>query len=601
MIDLKTLHLHWRVSHYKGQTYRSYSLARSYRQNGANRKDIVLKLGKLSEEQAQRWRELLQAVKSPQTFFTTLDDLTVTHRYAYLDVAVANAVWQHWQLDAVFPPPGKRVLSLAAMARILTLNRCTDPAAKSKIPDWFRQTALPWLLAIKPNGVNASRIFRELAAIEHHKDALCQHVFSRLQRQQPETLHAVFYDLSSTTFSGSRCVLMKWGHCKEGYHNHVVLALVVTAEGVPFYWEVLPGGTADVTTITWLLEQLQKHFEGIRATLVFDRGMVSKDNLARVEAAQIKYISAMDKSQVEGLSGIDFTRFSHLEPTRVHQQAGQLPDFTRLSDTTFYREVKVEGQRRYILCFNPQLFMDQRRARAQAVEAFRACADDLNTALRAAKQSRQRQATLAKFQQPLHKAKLAAFVDVELHPLMVTGLTRWIRTYQGTVVVNEPAMRHAGRLDGFWLLVTNHSDKVKGDFQVPAREVIRPYQEKVVIESSFRDIKSFIDIAPMYVWTEAHVKAHYTICILSHLINRTLTLRLHQHQGETTKDIVSHERLYDSLSSCQIDRIEAENVQLSTYNMTRPSLEQQELLERVGLTNLLNRNVVELANSMTTT
>jgi hypothetical protein len=160
MIDLKPLHLHWRVSHYKGQTYRSYSLARSYRQNGANRKDIVLKLGKLSEEQAQRWRELLQAVKSPQTFFTTLDDLTVTHRYAYLDVAVAHAVWQHWQLDAVFPPPGKRVLSLAAMARILTLNRCTDPAAKSKIPDWFRQTALPWLLAIKPNGVHASRIFR---------------------------------------------------------------------------------------------------------------------------------------------------------------------------------------------------------------------------------------------------------------------------------------------------------------------------------------------------------------------------------------------------------------------------------------------------------
>jgi hypothetical protein len=97
------------------------------------------------------------------------------------------------------------------------------------------------------------------------------------------------------------------------------------------------------------------------------------------------------------------------------------------------------------------------------------------------------------------------------------------------------------------------------------------------------------------------VKAHYTICILSHLINRTLTLRLHQHQGETTKDMVSHERLYDSLSSCQIDRIEAENVQLSTYNMTRPSLEQQELLERVGLANLLNRNVVELANSMTTT
>jgi len=57
--------------------------------------------------------------------------------------------------------------------------------------------------------------------------------------------------------------------------------------------------------------------------------------------------------------------------------------------------------------------------------------------------------------------------------------------------------------------------------------------------------------------------------------------------------------VYETLSSCQIDRIAVENVQLSTYNMTRPNLEQQELLERVGLINLLNRDVVELAKSMT--
>src|SRR5439155_25757121 len=120
-----------------GTTYRSYSLAHSYRHNGTNCKDIVLKLGKLSDEEAGRWRALLQAAKTPHTFFTTLHDLTVTHRYAYLDVAVANAVWQAWQLDTVFRPPGKRALSLATMARILTLNRCIDPAAKSKTPDWF--------------------------------------------------------------------------------------------------------------------------------------------------------------------------------------------------------------------------------------------------------------------------------------------------------------------------------------------------------------------------------------------------------------------------------------------------------------------------------
>jgi hypothetical protein len=595
MIELRTLHLHWRVSHYKGTSYRSYSLARSYRHHGTNRKDIVLKLGKLSEEEAQRWRELLQAAKTPQTFLTTLHDLAVTHRYAYLDVAVANAIWQQWQLDTVFRHQGKRALRVATLARILTLNRCIDPAAKSKTPAWFRGTALPWLLAIRPSLVNPSRIFRELATIERHKDALCQHVFHRLRSEQPETMRSVFYDLSSTTFSGSRCVLMKWGHCKEGYHNHVVLALVVNRDGVPFYWEVLPGGTADVTTITWLLERLRQQFQDLRATVVFDRGMVSHENLALLEAAKIKYISAMDKNQVEGLTGIDFTRFSSLEPARIQHQAKTLPGFTPLNATTYYRDVKVDGQRRYILCFNPHLFTDQRQARAEAVGDFRALAGEVNTALRAAKKSRQHTPTYDKFNRPLHKAKLADFVDVELHPIEVPGPTHPIRTYQGTVVVDEVAMHHAGRLDGFWLIVTNHREKVKGDFRVPAPEVITPYQEKVVIESSFRDIKSFIDISPVYVWTEAHVKAHSTICVLSHLINRTLTLQLHSHRGNTTQDIVSHERLYETLSSCQIDRIEVENVHLSTYNMTRPTPEQKELLERVGLMNLLSREVVDLA------
>ena len=96
-VDIAQLHLHWRESQYKGTKYRSYSLARSYRMKGKSRKDIVLKLGKLNEDEVARWRKLLHAVKSPDAFFTTLDDVVVTQHYAYLDVAVANAVWDYWE------------------------------------------------------------------------------------------------------------------------------------------------------------------------------------------------------------------------------------------------------------------------------------------------------------------------------------------------------------------------------------------------------------------------------------------------------------------------------------------------------------------------
>ena len=68
----------------------------------------------------------------------------------------------------------------------------------------------------------------------------------------------------------------------------------------------------------------------------------------------------MDRSQLEGITGLDFRVFSHLETEQVNEQAGELFGFTKLNESTYYREFPVVGKRRYILCFNPQLFKDQR-------------------------------------------------------------------------------------------------------------------------------------------------------------------------------------------------------------------------------------------------
>jgi transposase len=349
--------------------------------------------------------------------------------------------------------------------------------------------------------------------------------------------------------------------------------------------------------MTWLLDRLKQRFEDLQVTLTFDRGLVSDSNLRLLEEAEIKYISAMDKDQIEGLTGIDFRTFAHLDPTQIEQQVQRLPNFTKLSSTLYYREVRVRGARRYILCLSPQLFKEQRRVRAEAVRAFQRVVQDLNAELRTAQKSRHHDATLKKFTQPLHKAKLNDVVHVTLAPLQIpvntVSATRFVRTWQGMVDVDDTAMRHAGRLDGFWLLVTNHTEYEHDHVRWPAQDLIPPYQEKTVIEAAFRDIKSFIDIQPVYVWTAAHVKAHYTLCVLAYLINRTLSLRLHTNPGgDLTEHIVSHERLYHELSVCQIDCIEVNNVHLATYNMTRPNRVQQELLDRIELPHLLQQEVV---------
>ena len=599
-MNLQDLHLHWGQCKYKGNCYRSYSLAHAYRENGKNRKKIIYKLGKLTEDEVIQWRSLLKGIKNSDAIVTAIDNLKVADHFAYLDVAAANAIWDYWQLDDVVKNNGRRDVSISTIARILTVNRCIDPVSKSQTPEWVNQTALPWILKVNQELLNTSRIFRELENIESHKEAICKHIFSLLSRRKPESMNSVFYDLSSTTFTGSRCVLMKWGHCKEGYRNHVVLAIVVNEDGLPFYWEVLPGGTADATTMVWLADRLKNRFTTNNTTLVFDRGMVSDENLALLENEdpEIKYISAMDKSQIHGITNADFSVFSIFNSENVEKQVHKLTDFIKLNDNTYYREVKVEGGRRYILCFNPQLFKDQRKARNQAIENFKLLVSSLNAELQDAKKSRQRKATYNKFKHGIKKYKLTSFVDIELRIKYVIrkkadGTEQKVRTYHGTVKVDKKSKQKAGELDGFWLLVTNHTERVDDLFNVSAQQAITPYRDKVVIEAAFRDIKSFLQVAPVHVWTEIHVKAHYTTCVLSHLINRTLTLRLHENEGKKTKEIVSHEKLYKTLSSCMIDHIEIENVGLSTYNLSRTTAWQKELLARIGLKSLISRDAIK--------
>jgi transposase len=405
-------------------------------------------------------------------------------------------------------------------------------------------------------------------------------------------MQTLFYDLSSTTFSGSRCVLVNWGHCKEGYENHIVLALIVNPKGLPIYWEVLEGGTADATTISWLLSRLQEKLPCIPVmpTMVFDRGMVSDDNLLLLEEAGVKYISAMDKNQLEEITGVDFMSFADMTEETVTMGMDKRPDFMRLDNNTYCKEVCVKGSRRYVLCFNAQLFKDQRKAREEQLTELASFVEDENRELLQAKKDRGKTATQEKFNTWLRRAKLHGFVEVALEekyvPKRTKRMLKAVLSYQGRAHIDQKKKLASGKLDGFWLLVTNHSEKTGDRYIHDTSAVVQPYREKVVIESSFRDIKSFIEVSPVHVWKEEHVRAHYTICVLGHLLDRTLSLALHAKHGSMTQEVVSHERLYEELAGCRLNHLKVGSKQ-NLYKLTEPTQRQIELLDRLDMRSLV--------------
>ncbi len=574
-MDMSKLHLHWRPSKYKDTSYKSYSLARAYRKDGKNRKEIVLPLGRLSDEDVKKWKTFVDSLKKPEMILTTFEDIEVLKHYKYLDLAAINHIWDDWKLDKPFSVQSDTDVDLYNIARILTINRCTEPTSKSQVVDWFQGTWLSDLLKVSPEKINVSRIFRDLGHIEDCKDQICRHLYENIKKRNPSSMQSFFYDLSSATFSGTKCILMKWGHCKEGYFNHIILALVVNTDGLPVYWEVLEGNTADSNTITWLIDRLKKIFPVTNISLIFDRGMVSEENLILLEEQGIKYISAMDRNQIEKIANnIDFLQFSHFDPNEIDQQIKQNKDFTKLNDITYYKELKTENNRRYILCFNPQLFRDQRKVKEASIANYREFVEKLNEELLLAKNSRSEDTTKDKLIKHLAKLKLKNILDVSIKEVEIKsqdskGHEKIIKTYKGIVYpVDQQKLNEAGKLDGFWLLVTNHYEKNEERFLMSPENAINPYRDKTIIESAFRDIKSFINVEPINVWTDKHVKAHFTICVLAYFVNRVICMKLHQNKGKLSKDFITHQSVYKALSDGTIDKIRINNAAIQGYKLS---------------------------------
>ena len=93
------MHLGYSTSAYKGKIYKSYTIAESYRDGKSVRKRIIWRLGKLTEQQAEQIKLILQVVQSKDQIVTRLKDIVVQESRAYLDIAVVNALWEQWQLD----------------------------------------------------------------------------------------------------------------------------------------------------------------------------------------------------------------------------------------------------------------------------------------------------------------------------------------------------------------------------------------------------------------------------------------------------------------------------------------------------------------------
>ncbi len=556
---------------YKGKSYNYYSLAESYRKEGKVKHRQIAKLGALTPEQAERIRLLLKVQRVDHAYVGDLSDVVVKKHYQFLAVAVLDYFWRQFKLDNFF--------SGIPYAEAMALNRCLEPLTKIHIKEWAEATVLPRLLNTEFG--DEYEIYRVLDRIADQEANLQQHLYQQYIELGFAAKETVIYDITSSYFEGTKCILAAYGYSRDHRpdRKQIVIALVITPEGYPLYWQVMPGNVPDVTTVEELLVNIKDRFGIEKCLLVFDRGMVSANNLKAISDFKFTYISALDKDEIRSLALLE-PEFPELL-TDNWQENLKGKGFHAYHKNLFYRE-HFHADKRHIIAFNYHLYQEQQQNRQEWLQKANAFIASYNLELSQAQKSRNKEATERKITNKLRKWHMHKVFSWHLKPVTymvktAKGTQRQVNSFQISYTVNEAKLKEQAYLDGILCFVTN-------DAALTPEQIIGHYRRKNKIEDAFRELKSYLRLRPFHLTREERVKAHVTICVLSYLLLNALEEKLSRldepPSGMTALKL---------FSECMLNRIIVMDSDTYVESITELTVEQMELLKKLGLDHLTGK------------
>ncbi len=398
---------------------------------------------------------------------------------------VIEALWEQLGLKKTLQDIEKAAGTQAPYERALfamVANRLCEP--ESKLGVWDRWLSKVYLPSCK--GLKLRHMYDAMDLLHAHAEQVEKTVFFQTANLFNLEVDLIFYDTTTASFSvdyeddperHANATLRKFGHAKEGFWApQVVVALAVTRDGIPVRSWVLPGNTADVSTVEKVRSDLRGWNLG-RAMFVADSGMNSQDNRSELARACGKYLLACRMASVAEIK------------RDVLSKRGP---YTVFQDNLQAKEVIVGGgerRKRYILCYNPKEARRQQKHRQMIVGLL--------------------EAELGRHQDQSAKAQWV----IEL--LASRRFKRYLRTTKsGQVRMDRGAIRDAAKYDGKWVVETN-------DDTISLEDAARGYKGLMVIERCFRSLKrAQIKMTPMYHWASRRIETHVKICVLALMIER---------------------------------------------------------------------------------
>src|SRR6266581_7247057 len=497
-----------------GKTHHYWNVVENKRLDGGRVvQRHVLYLGEINSSQAAAWRKAIEVFDVDAGRARTLSlfpedrceavagDASVVqlrlsemrlHRPRQWGACwLAGQLWQELQLDRFWAdrlPASRKGTRWDQILQVLATYRLIAPGSEWRLHrEWFGKSAMADLLGADFGLAEAHKLYACHDLLLAHKEALFAHLVERWRDLFNADFDILLYDLTSTYFEVNAADLPEGDKRRHGYSRdkrpdcpQLVIALVVTPEGLPLTYEVLPGNTADSKTLRMFLGKIEQHYGKARRVWVMDRGVPTEAVLAEMRASDppVQYVVGTPKGRLTRLEQDLLAKPWHqVRPgveVKLLQQDGELYVFAQSRD----RVAKERAMRRRQL-----KWLWKRLAQITAMKLTR---EELLMKLGAARS---------------HAPTAWRLVKVEVAKDSATfsyGLDR-------------KKLRKARRREGRYLLRTNLTNND------PA-QLWSYYLQLVAIEEAFKNLKGYLAIRPIFHQDETRVEAHIFIAFMAYCL-----------------------------------------------------------------------------------
>src|SRR5436190_20032479 len=292
----------------------------------------VLYLGEINDTQELAWRRSIEVLEDGATQPRTLSlfpedrcagvlaDASIVHvKLSLLQLRrprqwgacwLALLLWRELQLDQSWSKrlgSSRKGTHWDQVLFVLVVYRLLAPGSEWRLHrEWFRRSALADLLGEDAGVAEIHKLYRCHDRLLEHKQAVFDHLTARWRDLFNISYDVLLYDLTSTYFEADPPFpegdKRRFGYSRDHRPDcvQIIIALVVTPEGLPLTYEVLPGNTADKTTLRGLLERIERQYGKARRVWLMDRGVPTEEVLAEMRAADppVHYLVGTPKGRL---------------------------------------------------------------------------------------------------------------------------------------------------------------------------------------------------------------------------------------------------------------------------------------------------------------